>query len=146
MASVTPTPQTRGHAAAPVVRQPAQQAYEALHWGFTLAPILAGLDKFTHVLCNWDQYLAPAIAKMLPFPSHTFMMAVGVIEVVAGLGVFFKPRPFGYVVAAWLACIIVNLLLSGAYFDVALRDLGLALGTFALARLSEGVEGAAPRA
>jgi hypothetical protein len=119
------------------VHDPTYQAYQALHWGFTVAPILAGADKFTHLLVNWEQYLAPAIAKMLPFPGHVFMMAAGLIELAAGVGVFFKPRLFGYVVSAWLACIILNLALSGAYLDVALRDLGLALGAFALAKLSE---------
>jgi uncharacterized membrane protein len=119
---------------------PVYQAYEALRWGFTIAPILAGLDKFTHFLADWDQYLAPTIAKMLPLPGHSFMMIAGLVEIVAGVGVFLKPRVFGYVVAVWLVGIIINLAISGAYLDVALRDLGLALGAFALAKLSERFE------
>jgi uncharacterized membrane protein len=124
------------------VHDPIYQAYEVLRWGFTIAPILAGLDKFLHLLANWDQYLAPAIARMLPFSGHAFMLIVGIIEIVAGIGVFLKPRIFGYVVSAWLVCIIINLMISGTYLDVALRDLGLAIGAFALARLSERFESA----
>src|ERR687886_817697 len=105
MASVTPVSQTRGLAAAHL-RQPASQAYEALHWGFTVAPVLAGLDKFTHLLCNWDQYLAPWMANLSPIGGHNFMLVVGVIEVVAGVLVAIKPRIGAPVVAAWLACII----------------------------------------
>ena len=118
-------------------RSPATQAYQILHIGFTVAPILAGLDKFLGLLTNWDQYLAPAIAGALPFSGHTFMLIVGAIEIVAGIGVFLMPRVFAYVVAAWLVGIIVNLLLGGSYLDVALRDLGLALGALALGRLSQ---------
>ncbi len=116
---------------------PATQAYRILHFAFVVAPLLAGLDKFTHLLCNWDQYLAPTVARLLPFSGHTFMQLVGVIEIVAALVVWFRPRFGGYLVAAWLCGIIVNLLLIPGYFDVALRDLGLALGALALARLAE---------
>jgi hypothetical protein len=115
---------------------PAYQAYQILHIGFTVAPILAGLDKFLHLLTNWDQYLAPVVNNTLGGHGHEFMLAVGVIEIVAGLGVLLKPKIFGYVVGLWLLGIIVNLLLIPGYFDVALRDLGLSLGAFALARLS----------
>ena len=114
-----------------------QQARQALHLIFAVAPVLAGLDKFTHLLVNWDQYLAPAAANLLPVAPHTFMLAVGAIEIVAGIGVFFLPRVFAYVVSAWLVGIVLNLLLAGQYLDVALRDLGLAVGAFALGRLSE---------
>ena len=106
-------------------------------------PILAGLDKFTNLLANWDQYLAPAVANLLPVAPHTFMLAVGAIEIVAGIGVFFLPRVFAYVVSAWLVGIVVNLLLAGQYLDVALRDLGLAVGAFALGRLSEEADSGA---
>jgi len=116
---------------------PATQAFKILHFGFTVAPLLAGLDKFTHLLCNWDQYLAPTVARLLPFSGHTFMQLVGVIEIVAALVVWFRPRFGGYLVAAWLWGIIVNLLLIPGYFDVALRDLGLSLVALALARLAE---------
>mgnify|MGYP006955962987 CR=1 FL=1 len=116
---------------------PAYQAYQILMFGFTVAPIVAGVDKFLHLLVNWDQYLPPIVNRMLGGHGHEFMYVVGVIEIVAGIGVFLKPKIFAYVVAAWLVAIIVNLLLIPGYFDVALRDLGLALGALALGRLSE---------
>ena len=115
---------------------PAYQAYQILHIGFTVAPLLAGLDKFLHLLTNWDQYLAPVVNNTLGGRGHQFMLVVGVIEMVAGVGVLLKPRIFGYVVGLWLLGIIVNLLLIPGFFDVALRDLGLSLGAFALARLA----------
>jgi hypothetical protein len=115
---------------------PVYQAYQILHFGFVVAPVIAGLDKFFDVLTNWDRYLAPAIARILPFSAHTFMMIVGAIEVVAGLLVLVKPKIAGYIVAAWLVGIIVNLLIAGAFYDIALRDLGLALAALALARLA----------
>jgi hypothetical protein len=119
------------------VSSPSYQAYQILHVAFTVAPIAAGADKFLHLLTNWDKYLAPTVARLLPVPTHTFMLAVGVIEIVAGLLVAIAPRIGGYVVGAWLLGIIVNLLLLPGYFDIALRDFGLALGAFALARLAE---------
>jgi hypothetical protein len=124
-------------AATSAANSPARQAYRILHFGFTIAPILAGLDKFTHLLVNWDQYLPGVVARVSPVPSHTLMLIVGVIETVAGIGVALKPRIFAYVVAAWLALIIINLLLIPGYFDVALRDFGLLLAALALARLSQ---------
>ena len=117
-------------------RSASYQAYQILHFGFTVAPIVAGLDKFLHILTNWDQYLAPVVDRTLGGHGHEFMLAVGVIEIVAGIGVFLKPKIFAWVVALWLLGIIVNLLLVPGFFDVALRDLGLSLGAFALARLS----------
>ena len=116
---------------------PAHQAYQILHFGFTVAPVVAGLDKFFGLLVNWDQYLPGFVNRMLGGHGHEFMYVVGVIEVIAGIGVLLKPRIFAYVVAAWLGLIIVNLLLIPGYFDVALRDLGLLLGALALGRLSE---------
>jgi len=115
---------------------PSYQAYQILRIGFTVAPIIAGVDKFLGLLVNWDQYLPPVVNNMLGGAGHQFMYIVGAIEIVAGIGVFLKPKIFAYVVAAWLVAIIVNLLLIPGYFDVALRDLGLALGALALARLS----------
>jgi hypothetical protein len=115
---------------------PAREAYQILHLGFTVAPILAGIDKFFHLLCNWDQYLAPWIAGLSPVGGHNLMLAAGVVEAAAGILVAIKPRWGAPVVAAWLCLIIVNLLILGSYFDVALRDLGLALGAFALSRLA----------
>jgi uncharacterized membrane protein len=116
---------------------PAYQAYWILHVGFTVAPILAGLDKFTHLLVNWDQYLPGVVANASPIQPHTLMLVVGVIEIVAGIGVWLKPRIFAYIVAAWLVVIIINLLLIPGYFDIALRDFGLFLAALALARLSQ---------
>ncbi len=113
------------------------QAYQTLHIGFTVLPILAGLDKFFHVLTDWNQYLAPFIPQTLGISATTFMMIVGVIEIVAGLLVWFKPHFGGYLVMAWLWAIIINLLLIPGYFDVALRDFGLSLGALSLARLAE---------
>jgi hypothetical protein len=114
-----------------------RQAFQILHLGFTVAPILAGLDKFFHLLVNWDQYLPPFVNNLTGGRGHQLMLLVGVIEIVAGLGVWFKPKLFAYVVSAWLILIIANLLMIPGYFDVALRDFGLALGALALARLSQ---------
>jgi uncharacterized membrane protein YphA (DoxX/SURF4 family) len=130
------------HAAATTVADkvrssPAYQAYWILRFGFIVAPILAGLDKFFHLLVNWDQYLPAVVANASPIPPHTLMLIVGVIEIVAGIGVAIKPRIFAYVVAAWLAIIIINLLLIPGYFDVALRDFGLLLAALALGGLSQ---------
>lgn len=118
--------------------RPSYQAFQILRLGFTAAPIIAGLDKFLHLLVNWDKYLPPLVNNMVGGRGHTFMLAVGVIEVVAGIGVFLKPKIFAYVVAVWLLLIIVNLLLTPEhYFDIALRDFGLSLGALALGRLSQ---------
>lgn len=119
---------------------PGFQAYQILHLGFTVAPILAGLDKFFNLLVNWEQYLPPFVNRVTGGHGHELMLAVGVIEIVAGLGVWFKPKIFAYVVSAWLLLIVVNLLLIPGYFDVALRDFGLSLGALALARLSQGFD------
>ena len=113
-----------------------QQAFRILQFGFTVAPILAGLDKFFHVLVDWDKYLPRVVNDLVGGHGHTLMLAVGVIEIVAGIGVALKPRIFSYVVAAWLWAIILNLLMIPGYFDVALRDFGLSLGALALGRLS----------
>ncbi len=112
------------------------QTYQILRFGFTVAPIVAGLDKFTNILVHWDQYLAPFIPRTLGLTGSGFMKIIGVIEIIAGIGVAMKPRIFAYVVSGWMLGIIANLLLTGNYFDVALRDLGLAIGAFALGRLS----------
>jgi len=119
------------------IGSPGYQAYRILHFGFAVAPIVAGLDKFFGLLVNWDQYLPSFVNNMVGGHGHSLMYLVGVIEIIAGLGVWFKPRIFAYVVAAWLFLIIGNLLMIPGYFDVALRDLGLALGALALGRLSQ---------
>jgi hypothetical protein len=125
------------HAATAERANPSWQAYQILHLGFTAAPILAGIDKFFHLLCNWDQYLAPWIARLSPIGGHNLMLAVGVIEAAAGILVAVKPRWGAPIVGIWLCLIIVNLITMGSFFDVALRDLGLALGAFALSRLAQ---------
>jgi len=119
-----------------VASTPGRQAYQLLHFAFAFAPIVAGLDKFFHLLVNWDIYLAPVIARLSLIGGHNLMRVVGVIEIVAGLLVALKPRIGAYVVAVWLWAIIINLLLIPNYFDIALRDIGLSLGALALARLS----------
>ena len=126
------------------LKDPVYQAYKLLHVGFTIAPIVAGLDKFFDLLVNWDRYLAPIASRVVGGHDHAFMMLVGVIEIIAGIGVALRPRIFSYVVAAWLLGIIVNLLLIPPsnplpHYDVALRDFGLLLGALALARLSARV-------
>jgi hypothetical protein len=115
----------------------ARQAFQILRIGFTVAPILAGLDKFFDVLVDWDKYLSPMANNVLGGHGHQFMLVVGVIEIIAGIGVFLKPRVFAYIVAAWLLGIILNLLSIPGYYDIALRDLGLLLGALALGRLSQ---------
>src|SRR6266542_4775310 len=116
---------------------PATQAFRILHTGFTVAPILFGLDKFFNFLTDWPKYLAPWITNTLGISAQTFMYGVGVIEIVAGLLVAFMPRYAAYVVAAWLAGIIVNLLTGYGYLDIALRDFGLLLGALALGQLAQ---------
>jgi uncharacterized membrane protein YphA (DoxX/SURF4 family) len=112
-----------------------RQAYQILKFGFTVAPIIAGLDKFTNFLTQWTQYVAPFVGNIIA-PS-LLMHIAGVVEIAAGILVAVKPRIGAYIVSAWLILIIVNLLLIPGYFDIALRDLGLALGALALGRLSE---------
>ena len=120
----------------PARDNPAYQAYLILRTGFVVAPILFGLDKFTNLLADWTTYLAPAIDRLVPGSASSAMLAIGVVEVVAGLVVAVRPKVGGYLVAAWLAGIITNLLLLGDHYDVALRDLGLLLAALALARLA----------
>lgn len=115
---------------------PAEQAFMILRAAFTVAPILFGLDKFFHLMVNWDKYLAPVLSNPLPFTPHQLMFAVGAIEIVAGLVVAVHPRLGGPVVAAWLVGIIINLLLIPGFYDVALRDFGLFLAAIALSRLA----------
>ena len=120
---------------------PVGQATELLHWGFVAAPAIAGIGKFFDATTDWQKYLAPSVARMLPVKPRTFMRAVGVVEIAAGALVAAKPRLGGLVVAAWLGGIIGNLVLhEKRYLDIALRDFGLALGALALARLSSGTE------
>jgi hypothetical protein len=115
---------------------PAYQAFMLLRAGFTVAPILFGLDKFLNWLVDWPIYLAPEFNDLIPGNAHQAMLIVGVVEILAGLVVALRPKFGGYLVAAWLAGIIVNLLLQADFYDIALRDFGLLLGALALARLA----------
>src|SRR3954470_25042786 len=96
-------------------QSPAYQAYQILHLAFVVAPVVAGADKFFHFLVNWDQYMSPVVIRMLPISGHTFMLAVGLIEIVAGLLVAFRPAIGSVIVGACLCGIIVNLLLIPGY-------------------------------
>lgn len=116
--------------------RPTYQAYQILHVGFTIAPIVAGIDKYLNLLVDWDKYLPPFVNNLVGGNGHGVMYLVGAIEIAAGIGVLVKPRIFAYVVAAWLLLIIANLLMIPSYFDIALRDFGLMLGALALGRLS----------
>ena len=119
----------------------AERAFQLLRTVFTIAPIAFGLDKFANLLTNWENYLAPWINDLVPGTAHTTMLLVGVIEIVAGLAVAFRPTFGGLLVAAWLAGIIVNLVTMGDYYDVALRDFGLLVAALALALLASGRTG-----
>jgi hypothetical protein len=112
------------------------EAFRILRFGFIVAPIVAGLDKFFHLLTDWDKYVAPVVTNSLGIRPHSFMMIVGVIEIAAGIVVAVTPRFGGLLVAGWLGGIIVNLLLVGGYGDIALRDFGLLVGALALFRLA----------
>src|SRR5918911_1147133 len=117
-------------------RDATYQAFWTLRVGFAVAPILFGADKFANVLVDWTKYLAPWINDIIPGSASTAMYIVGVIEIVAGVIVGLKPRYGAYLVAAWLAGIIVNLLTYSGYYDIALRDFGLMLGALTLGRLA----------
>lgn len=119
-----------------LVSRPAHQAYLILYTGFVALPVIAGLDKFFNLLTAWDQYLAPVVVQVLPFSAPTFMLIVGVTEILAGALVAVRPHVGALIVAAWLWGIIINLLLVPGYYDIALRDFGLSLAALALARIS----------
>jgi hypothetical protein len=121
---------------APGLRDPGYQAFLLLRSAFTLAPIVFGLDKFTNLLADWPTYLAPWIDGIVPGTAQQAMYAVGVVEIVAGVAVAVVPRFGGWLVAAWLGGIILNLLTIPGFYDVALRDFGLLVGAVALARLA----------
>src|SRR5471030_549688 len=131
---------TTTRAQAPVrsaaLTDPSYQAFLLLQTAFTLAPVVFGIDKFFNVLTDWTQYLAPTFNDLIPGNAHQAMLMIGVVEIAAGLLVALRPRIGGYVVAAWLAGIILNLLLIPGFYDVALRDFGLFVAALALARLA----------
>jgi len=125
------------------LHSPVGQAYRLLRTVFTIAPIAFGADKFAEILTHWEKYLAPWINDLVPGTAHQAMLAIGVVEIAAGILVALRPDFGGYVVAAWLAGIIVDLVTLGGYLDVALRDFGLLVGALALARLAHAARTAA---
>ena len=127
---------TRSEARSSLAADPARQAFLLLRTVFTVAPIVFGLDKFANVLTDWPTYLAPWIDGIVPGTAQQAMYAVGVVEVVAGVVVAVIPRFGGWLVAAWLFGIIVNLLTYPGFYDIALRDFGLLVAAVALARLA----------
>ncbi len=112
-------------------------ALNLLKYTYGLVPMVAGLDKFTHLLTDWNKYLAPVMTNLLPFQPNTFMHLVGIIEVIAGILVLIKPRIGSLVVSLWLVGIALNLLLTGQYYDIAVRDMVMAIGAFSLHLLSQ---------
>jgi uncharacterized membrane protein YphA (DoxX/SURF4 family) len=111
------------------------KSYQLLKYTYGLVPIVAGLDKFTNILTDWSKYLNPQLVQLLPFSAETFMMIVGVIEIIAGVIVLLKTELGAYIVSAWLVCIALTLIASLNYLDVAVRDIVMAIGAFTLARL-----------
>jgi hypothetical protein len=140
MSVTTVTPAGRSPAFAPNLEllrsDPAYQSFQLLRVGFSVLPIVMGLDKFFNVLVNWEAYLAPWIRHLSPLRATGTMHIVGVIEILAGVAVALKPRYGAFVVAAWLGGIVVNLLTYSGFYDIALRDFGLMLGALTLARLA----------
>ena len=130
------TTHAKAHAQQAVMTH-ADKAAAILKWTYGLVPIVAGADKFMHILTDWDKYLAPAIANMLPVSAGSFMSVVGIIEIIAGILVLVRPKIGSLVVALWLIGIAINLLLTGQYFDVAVRDVVMAIGACSLYMLSE---------
>ncbi len=116
--------------------EPGYQAFLMLRVAFAVAPIAFGIDKFANVMVHWPKYLAPWINDIVPGTAQQAMYAVGVIEIVAGIAVLVKPRYGSWLVAGWLAGIVINLLTYSGFYDIALRDFGLMLGALTLARLS----------
>jgi len=116
--------------------QTLRSVFNVLRLTYGIIPIVAGIDKFTDLLTHWENYLHPGIVSMLPFSPHTFMMIVGVIEIIAGIIVLAKPAIGGYIVMAWLTLIAITLLASENFLDVAVRDLTMAIGALSLARIS----------
>jgi hypothetical protein len=119
-----------------ITKDPRYVAFRILQFTFFVAPVIAGLDKFFYLLTNWSGYIAPFFLQIINYHDRGFMMIVGVMEIIAGLGVIFRPKFFANVIALWLIAIILNLFLKGQYFDIALRDLGLCLSAISLGILS----------
>ena len=130
----------------PTETEVVHSSYTLFKYAYGLVPIIAGADKFTNLLVNWEEYLNPALLSLLPIAPHTFMLIVGVIEIIAGILVFAKPRLGGFVVMAWLLAIALQLVFWGHHLDVAIRDAVLAIGALTLARLSPFAHAAEERA
>lgn len=129
MATVTTHYSSHDHA---VSTDKAEKVAHVLKWTYGLVPIVAGADKFMHLLTDWDKYLAPVVTDIIPLTPETFMSIVGVIEIVAGILVLVKPKLGSFIVGCWLLAIAINLLLTGQYFDIAVRDTVMAIGAFCL--------------
>ncbi len=114
-----------------------KQLQTTLKFTYGLVPVVAGLDKFTNLLTNWQDYLSPAVTAHLPFDALVFMKIVGVIEILAGLIVLVRPLLGAYIVMAWLICIALQLIIGAHYYDVAVRDLVMAIGAYTLAQLTK---------
>lgn len=136
MSTATASYTSTGAASATTVKSSADKVVNILKLTFGLVPIVAGADKFTSLLADWDQYLAPQLTEILPFAPQTFMIIVGVIEIIAGVIVLIRPRIGSLIVCLWLVAIAFNLLISGQYLDVAVRDLVMAVGAFSLFTLA----------
>lgn len=121
------------------LNQAIKPSFTLLKFTFVIVPIVAGLDKFTNLLTNWEQYLHPGLVDLLPFSAAVFMMIVGVIEIIAGIIVFKMPETGGYIVAAWLTLIALTLLAGFNFVDVAVRDLVMAISAFSMARMAKFV-------
>ena len=119
------------------LNQAIKPTFNLLKFTFGILPMVAGLDKFTNLLTDWEKYIHPGILETLPFSAHTFMMIVGVIEIIAGIIVFKKTEIGGYIVAAWLTLIALTLLTSLNYIDVAVRDFVMAIAAFSMARIAK---------
>jgi hypothetical protein len=115
-----------------------ERVVQILHWTYGLVPIAAGADKFMHILTDWNKYLAPVVTEILPISASAFMAIVGVIEIIAGIIVLVKPKIGSLIVGFWLLGIVINLFLTGQYFDIAVRDIVMAIGAFCLYTLLNG--------
>jgi hypothetical protein len=124
------------HAPATITR--VERVIQILHWTYGLVPIAAGADKFLHLLTDWNKYLAPVVTDIIPLSPNAFMSIVGVIEIIAGILVLVRPKIGSLIVAFWLLGIVINLLLTGQYLDVAVRDTVMAIGAFCLYTLLDG--------
>ncbi len=121
-----------GHHHVPATMSQVDKVAAVLRWTYGLVPIVAGADKFMHLLTDWNKYLAPVVTEILPVTPNAFMSVVGIIEIVAGIIVLARPKVGALIVGLWLLAIAINLLMTGQYFDVAVRDIVMAIGAFCL--------------